>query len=71
MDTIAHDPRLGRGASEFLKRPTKLFIDGAFEPAASGRTFPVYNPATGGLLANVAKDRGFIRGGQAHEEVSS
>jgi len=55
MDTIAIDSRLGRGATEFLNRPSKLYIDGEFKPAASGRTFPVYNPATGNLLANVAE----------------
>ncbi len=55
MDTIALDPRLGRGATEFLNRPGKLYIDGAFAPAASGKTFPVYNPATGTVLANVAE----------------
>ena len=55
MDTIALDPRLGRDATEFLNRPSKLYIDGDFKPAASGRTFPVYNPATGGILANVAE----------------
>jgi len=30
------------------------FIDGAFRPAASGRTFPTVNPATGKTLADVA-----------------
>ena len=30
------------------------FIDGAFRPAASGRTFPTMNPATGEVLTEVA-----------------
>ncbi|TPE51753.1 aldehyde dehydrogenase [Amaricoccus solimangrovi] len=30
------------------------FIDGAFRPAASGKTFPTVNPATGEKLADVA-----------------
>lgn len=30
------------------------FIDGAFRPAASGKTFPTVNPATGRTLAEVA-----------------
>jgi 4-(gamma-glutamylamino)butanal dehydrogenase len=30
------------------------FIDGAFRPAASGKTFPTMNPATGKTLAEVA-----------------
>ncbi len=29
-------------------------IDGAWTPSQSGETFPVYNPATGGVIANVA-----------------
>jgi gamma-glutamyl-gamma-aminobutyraldehyde dehydrogenase len=30
------------------------FVDGAFRPAASGKTFPTLNPATGKVLAEVA-----------------
>lgn len=33
---------------------TQAFIDGAFVPAASGRTFSAVNPATGQVLAQVA-----------------
>lgn len=33
---------------------TAAFIDGAFVPAASGRTFDAVNPATGAVLAKVA-----------------
>ena len=29
-------------------------IDGTWAPSQSGATFPVYNPATGGVIANVA-----------------
>lgn len=32
----------------------EAFINGAWTPADSGKTFPVYNPATGELLAEVA-----------------
>jgi phenylacetaldehyde dehydrogenase len=42
-------------AQKFLKDPKKLFIDGKFVDAKSGKTFPVYNPATGEVLANVAE----------------
>ncbi|WP_052888881.1 aldehyde dehydrogenase family protein [Thermogemmatispora carboxidivorans] len=35
--------------------PKKLFIGGKWEEAASGKTFPVYNPATGEVLAQVAE----------------
>jgi phenylacetaldehyde dehydrogenase len=55
MDTLALDARLGSAASEFLKRPHRLLIDGEFVDAASGRTFSVYNPATGGILGQVAE----------------
>jgi succinate-semialdehyde dehydrogenase/glutarate-semialdehyde dehydrogenase len=34
--------------------PTSLFVGGAFRPAASGRTFPVLDPATGTHIAAVA-----------------
>lgn len=40
-------------ASE-LKLPTQAFIDGAFVPSVSGRTFATSNPATGELLTNIA-----------------
>jgi acyl-CoA reductase-like NAD-dependent aldehyde dehydrogenase len=41
---------------EFLaKQPFKLLIDGKWVPAASGKTFDVYNPATGEVLAKVAE----------------
>ncbi|AUI36698.1 hypothetical protein CWI35_09375 [[Bacillus] caldolyticus] len=32
-----------------------LFIDGQWQPATSGETFHVYNPATGEVVATVAK----------------
>ena len=34
---------------------TRLFIDGDFVPARSGRVFTTYEPATGALLAEVAR----------------
>src|ERR1700723_1062970 len=52
MDTIALDPRL-RHANGFLGRNAMMLIDGKMVAAASGKTFPVYNPATGTLIANV------------------
>jgi phenylacetaldehyde dehydrogenase len=52
MDAIALDSRL-RHATGFLNRTAGLLINGKFVPAASGKTFPVYNPATGGVIANV------------------
>jgi phenylacetaldehyde dehydrogenase len=40
---------------EFVSRPRKMFIDGKWVEAASGKTFPTYNPATGEVLAQVAE----------------
>ncbi|WP_137702095.1 aldehyde dehydrogenase [Marimonas lutisalis] len=37
-----------------LDLPTAAFIDGAFRPAASGKTFESINPATGEKLADIA-----------------
>ncbi|HWB51185.1 MAG TPA: aldehyde dehydrogenase family protein [Stellaceae bacterium] len=52
MDTIELDPRL-RHAAMFLGRTPKMLIDGRLVGAASGKTFEVYNPATGAVIANV------------------
>ncbi|HUC18765.1 MAG TPA: aldehyde dehydrogenase family protein [Acetobacteraceae bacterium] len=52
MDTIALDPRL-RHASDFLRRSPKMLVDGELVAAASGKTFAVYNPASGTVIANV------------------
>ena len=52
MDTIALDPRL-RHATGFLGRDAKMLIDGKMVGAASGKTFAVYNPAGGTVIANV------------------
>jgi phenylacetaldehyde dehydrogenase len=55
MDTIALDNRLSPQAREFVGRRSRLLIDGRLVDAASGKTFPVYNPATGTILAQVAE----------------
>ncbi len=38
----------------FVSKTGKLLINGKWVDAASGKTFATYNPATGGVLANVA-----------------
>jgi len=38
----------------FVSKTGKLLINGKWVEAASGKTFPTYNPATGEVLANVA-----------------
>jgi hypothetical protein len=44
-----------RSVEEFTAAPRKLFIDGQWTEAASGKTFETPNPATGQTLANVAE----------------
>jgi phenylacetaldehyde dehydrogenase len=44
-----------RTVDEFTAAPRKLFINGQWTDAASGKTFATPNPATGETLANVAE----------------
>jgi phenylacetaldehyde dehydrogenase len=39
--------------TQFMAAPKKMLIDGKWVSAASGRTFEVRNPATGGVIASV------------------
>jgi phenylacetaldehyde dehydrogenase len=55
MDAIALDSRLSKPTATFLSHPRKLLVDGELVVAASGKTFSVYNPATGTVLAQVAE----------------
>jgi phenylacetaldehyde dehydrogenase len=41
--------------SQFLAQPRKMLIDGQWVEAVSGKTFPVYDPATGEIMAHVAE----------------
>ncbi|MBV9230127.1 MAG: aldehyde dehydrogenase family protein [Chloroflexi bacterium] len=41
--------------SQFISQPRPMLIDGKWVQAASGKTFPVYNPATGEVMAHVAE----------------
>ena len=43
-----------RAIAANLQFPSNAFIDGAFRPASSGRTYETTNPATGETLAEVA-----------------
>ncbi|HVW76565.1 MAG TPA: aldehyde dehydrogenase family protein [Alloacidobacterium sp.] len=53
MATIALDPRLDSKTSDFISQAHRMFVDGKFVQAASGKTLPVYNPATGEVMAHV------------------
>src|ERR1700732_5450103 len=55
MDTVALDSRLRKPTATFLSNHRKLLVDGEWVAAASGKTFSVYNPATGTVLAQVAE----------------
>ncbi|MBD2181327.1 aldehyde dehydrogenase family protein [Planktothrix sp. FACHB-1355] len=51
----ASEIQLNSQVSSFLKQPKKLLINGKWVDAANGKTFPVYNPATGEAIAQVAE----------------
>jgi len=40
---------------DFIAQPKKMLINGRWEQAASGKTFPVTNPATGEIIAYAAE----------------
>ena len=41
--------------TSFVSQTQKMLINGKWVPAASGKTFPTYNPATGEVLSRVAE----------------
>jgi phenylacetaldehyde dehydrogenase len=47
--------QLRKSVEEFLSRPRKMLIGGAWVESRSGKTFETYNPATGEILAHVAE----------------
>jgi phenylacetaldehyde dehydrogenase len=53
MATIPIDSRVDPKTVEFFSRKHRMLIDGKFVGAASGKNFPVYNPATGEVVAQV------------------
>jgi phenylacetaldehyde dehydrogenase len=46
---------IDRSVQDFTTTPRKLFIDGEWVEAASGKTFDTPNPAAGQTLAKVAE----------------
>src|SRR5271168_2224859 len=52
---IAVSPQIHPRFAEFIDKPRKMLINGEWVNAASGKTFPTYNPATGEILAQVAE----------------
>ncbi len=47
--------KLGAAAAEFIAKPRRLLIDGEWVDAKSGKTFAVFDPATGQQIAQVAE----------------
>jgi phenylacetaldehyde dehydrogenase len=52
---IAQRISIDAAAKQYVSMPRKLLIDGAWVNAASGKTFPVYDPSSGEILAHVAE----------------
>src|SRR5271165_7201669 len=55
MMATAVSTQMHSRVAEFVGKPRKMFINGKWVEAASGKTFPSYNPATGEVLAQVAE----------------
>jgi phenylacetaldehyde dehydrogenase len=55
MATTASAPVLDQNVSSFVSKTQKILINGRWVEAASGKTFPTYNPATGDTLSRVAE----------------
>jgi phenylacetaldehyde dehydrogenase len=55
MSIAATEIRLDKRVKSFVKERRKLMIDGQWVDAASGKTFPVENPATGEVIAQAAE----------------
>jgi phenylacetaldehyde dehydrogenase len=55
MATTVSTPVLDQNVSRFIARTQKMLINGRWVEAASGKTFPTYNPATGETLSQVAE----------------
>jgi len=55
MATATLDSRLSGATTAYLSKNRKILINDEWVDAASGKTFPVYNPATGQVLAQVAE----------------
>src|SRR6202451_63111 len=55
MATVLNMAPSASKASSFVSQTRKMLINGKWVDAASGKTFPTYNPATGEILARVAE----------------
>lgn len=55
MSTATVEIPIHHNVTTFVGAPRKMLIGGRWLEAASGKTFPTYNPATGEVLAQVAE----------------
>jgi len=55
MNTATMEIPMHQDVHAFVGIPRKMLIGGTWLNAASGKTFPTYNPATGEVLAHVAE----------------
>ena len=53
MATLSIDPLVSPRTAGYVSQAHRMLIDGRFVEAASGKTFPVYNPATGDVMTHV------------------
>jgi phenylacetaldehyde dehydrogenase len=55
MASTASAPLLDQNVAAFISKTHKILINGKWVEAASGKTFPTFNPATGDVLSRVAE----------------
>src|SRR3977135_1804388 len=55
MATVLSSVHLDDKVTSYISKNRKMLINGQWVEAASGKTFPTYNPATGEVLARVAE----------------
>lgn len=55
MSPATMTAQLDQDVQRFIAQPRKMLINGKWVNAQSGKTFPVYNPATGAVMAQVAE----------------
>jgi phenylacetaldehyde dehydrogenase len=55
MSTAQKEVIIDQHVRAFLDVPRKMLINGKWVDSASGKTFQSFNPATGGVLADVAE----------------
>jgi phenylacetaldehyde dehydrogenase len=55
MATATQSIPVAENVSQFVAKARQMLINGEWVNAASGKTFPTYNPATGEILAHVAE----------------